>query len=363
MGYTWDVLARKRIVLGGPGPAPRVVRRESPPPGYNNSNKEATATSGTRDRGGEAAMSGALAVDLLRERSKGASGGRSNDFSRSRAARKSPERSFISPPPNRKGGSPSRVSPGAGDTNRVRTTAAATVTTMDVSGLRFSPNGDILAAACSNVVYLYRKTAVTGVSDHGGGWVQGGGGGGGGRGGYRRYGACTGHSTKVIFFDFSRDGMALQTNDEFGELLFWDVSTAKQVNGLIFNSLRKLSPSSDRATCSRMSVCLTVDLKHVGPSSFVCVSQSDCPSVDLLIFVLPVTLLLVPYIYPPKYIFSLLLPFPFCPLSPNHYVLPFLYTRQYAMNPNGALRSPTALALEIWRWRLGLVWLDGRCKD
>jgi echinoderm microtubule-associated protein-like 1/2 len=81
------------------------------------------------------------------------------------------------------------------------------VTAAQVTALRFSPDGAVLAVATRDkLVHLLHV-------EHQ----------------YRRLGSCRGHSTAVIRMDFSADGSVLQTNDSARELLFWDVATAKQV--------------------------------------------------------------------------------------------------------------------------------------
>ena len=106
-----------------------------------------------------------------------------------------------------------------------------------MTGLRFSPNGKVLAAACGSFIHLYRETISTMGTGGDGGDVNARANGDtdsgtDGRRSYRRYWVCTGHSTKVRSFDFTRDGSTLQSNDASGELLFWEVSTGRQVNAL-----------------------------------------------------------------------------------------------------------------------------------
>lgn len=120
------------------------------------------------------------------------------------------------------------VSPRPGESNWARGAAA---TMPDVSAVRFSPGGGVMAVSSGNNVYLYRETGAVGrglrgVDTQEGGGVRDGG----RRGTYRRYGACRGHCTTVRSFDFSKDETILQSCDASGDLLFWNVSTAKQVS-------------------------------------------------------------------------------------------------------------------------------------
>ncbi len=99
--------------------------------------------------------------------------------------------------------------------------APAAKAMLNVSVLRFSPNGRVLAAACGISIHLYREAAAIAIGNGHGSHSSG-------REAYRRYAVCRGHGGKVRSFDFSRDGSVLQSNDASGELLFWDVSTGKQ---------------------------------------------------------------------------------------------------------------------------------------
>lgn len=237
VGFSWDVLARKRIVVGGAGSTSRVNRAHSPPNGSNNGKKEANGSdgdgAGIRSGVGESFHSSARAADHRDRKSKPTAGGGSIGCSRYHATGRPPGDTSLSPRLNEKNGFSARAPAGTAEGGGVSATSAATAatsaavaapTTMEVNCLRFSPDGEVLAAACGSFIHLYREAVAagrTGITGRGGN---------GGRAAYRRYGVCTGHGTKVRSFDFSRDGSVLQSNDFSGELLFWEVSTGRQVH-------------------------------------------------------------------------------------------------------------------------------------
>ena len=77
----------------------------------------------------------------------------------------------------------------------------------EVTELKFSPDGDVLAVGCrDNLIHL--------LSVHNS---------------YKRAAVCRGHSSYIRSIDFSADGRVLQATDAVRELLFWEVSTGKQV--------------------------------------------------------------------------------------------------------------------------------------
>lgn len=79
----------------------------------------------------------------------------------------------------------------------------------ELTQLKYSPNGMILAVGCrDNIIYFLSP----GNS-------------------YKRIGVSRGHLCGIKEFDFSLDGQILQSTDVGGkDLLFWDVSTGKQIN-------------------------------------------------------------------------------------------------------------------------------------
>lgn len=282
IGFSWDVLARKRIVVGGGSISSRASRSDFPSPGSQSDRKETSYTGGAPaaaaasvTTGGDPFSSGLDgAPDHRVRRPKhqqpdGGWGGPSGGGSLSHPAWRPPGVGVLAPPQKRNDGVPGRMPLGASEvaaasavagvsvTSASATAAAAAtataamlstpaavagagaVATKSVSGLKFSPNGKVLAAACGSFIYLYRET-VNAIGAGGGGGGGGGNASGRGDGGanvsgaegrrsYRRYWVCTGHSTKVRSFDFTRDGSTLQSNDASGELLFWEVSTGRQV--------------------------------------------------------------------------------------------------------------------------------------
>jgi WD40 repeat protein len=77
----------------------------------------------------------------------------------------------------------------------------------EVTELKFSPDGDVLAVGCrDNLIHL--------LSVHNG---------------YKRAAVCRGHNSYIRNFDFSADGRVLQATDAVRELRFWEVSTGKQI--------------------------------------------------------------------------------------------------------------------------------------
>jgi len=78
----------------------------------------------------------------------------------------------------------------------------------ELTELKYSPSGDILAVGCrDNLIHLLLVK-----SD------------------YKRSAVCRGHSSYIRNIDFSVDGSILQATDAVRELLFWEVASGKQIN-------------------------------------------------------------------------------------------------------------------------------------
>lgn len=225
--FSWDVLARKRIA-----PARGASSRDPTPndlSGGPGERKQGNVkhSSGGIGRGGGGSLIGLRPANRGRQPRKmtgGAGGAYGHEADRNRyypdARRRTDDSSSSFSPPSRQ----KDKSPRQRETARVGGSAASAA--MEVGVLRFSPDGEVLAAACGSCINLYLED----YGDSGGGGGGGAGGGGAGQGAYRRYGVCTGHSTTVKSFDFSKDGSVLQSNDFSKELLFWEVSTGRQVS-------------------------------------------------------------------------------------------------------------------------------------
>lgn len=276
VGFSWDVLARKRIPFGGaiPAPtpaasapaqaAPRSTRFEHSGP---NSKEDSTDFGGSDGSAGSAMRAGwrggssfnsTVPIDRGRrlrvtEQWEGAgawAGARRNDDRHHHPVRRRRGGDSVSPE-KYEDVSPARSTPRRGGaavglgaaTGAGAAAEAGAGTAMEVSVLRFSPSGTILAAACGGSIHLYNEggnataavTAKSVSSSNGDATARHDGASGTntsiGQGTYRRYGVCTGHSTTVKSMDFSDDGSVLQSYDSSGELLFWDVSAGKQVDG------------------------------------------------------------------------------------------------------------------------------------
>ena len=78
---------------------------------------------------------------------------------------------------------------------------------MDITSLKFSPDGTILAIGSRDLLVHLLSVEME----------------------YKRVATCRGSSTPVIRMDFSVDGTILQTNDLAREILFWEVATGRQV--------------------------------------------------------------------------------------------------------------------------------------
>lgn len=287
LGFSWDVLARKRIVAGGAAGQRNSTSGSSihgTTTANNNSNNTPydSSSHGTKNNsygsGGSPRRLGSSFGDggasnvpvpapatvgggggrALGGRGVGAAGGRSPGAGaddRGRRSKRSTKRSGAGPEVegngvrlNRKGNpvggenmpasgygggggkshslSPPRTSRKGrkefpSPNERRPQAAPAAKAMLNVSVLRFSPNGRVLAAACGISIHLYREAAAVAIGNGYGSHSSG-------REAYRRYAVCSGHGGRVRSFDFSRDGSVLQSNDASGELLFWDVSTGKQ---------------------------------------------------------------------------------------------------------------------------------------
>ncbi|CAM9762593.1 unnamed protein product, partial [Hapterophycus canaliculatus] len=261
-GFSWDVLARKRIAVGGGGaPSHRQSHGINDGGDNNNNNNNNNHNSPSRKsidtNGSDAKPEGFHGDGGAANAPVPASDPVGVGFGDSSLSPARPPRGTRS-----KDGFPSphhhyqhhqhhhqhhhhHVSPAAA-TGTAALLAAKSTT--PVSVLRFSPDGRVLAAACGLVIHLFfeetapvapaltvaptvaaaaatnaketTSEADTGENSSGVSSEVG---------GYRRYAACKGHLRKVRSFDFSRDGSVLQSNDVCGELLFWDVSTGTQV--------------------------------------------------------------------------------------------------------------------------------------
>lgn len=214
VGFCWDVLARKRIVL------PRGFCSRGPPRSDVPGRSENDTQAGTRGGGGRRSPGTRPGERGQRQKLTAGTAGARSSSGRGRGSRYHPTNrrrgddtvSSLSLSPGR-----SKTTPRCRGTSGVVTTGAAGVAggsprAVDVSALRFSPDGEVLAAACGNCIHLYLEFGA-----------------GGGLGAYRRYGVCTGHGTTVKSMDFSSDSSVLQSNDASKELLFWEVTTGKQV--------------------------------------------------------------------------------------------------------------------------------------
>lgn len=289
LGFSWDVLARKRIIGGGGGGGGGANGRATGSISNNNSvdkrvipvtkqgsfHKDGGATNvpvpanatvgdgggGLAERGGGGGArngggGGAGVGPDHRNRQqpgpiKFAAGPDNDEHAGDAGTSLSPPR----PVKGNKDGLPSPQCRGSYATMGASAAAAATAgkAMISVSALRFSPDGVVLAAACGMSIFLYceaTKAASAAEDGAGAGTVREAamaperdgniasdsdrngrrsGGTGGGKGSYHRYAVCTGHASKVRSFDFSRDGSVLQSNDASGEHLFWEASSGKQV--------------------------------------------------------------------------------------------------------------------------------------
>ena len=78
----------------------------------------------------------------------------------------------------------------------------------EITELKFSPSGDVIAVACrDNLIHLLS------VAD-----------------GYQRRAICRGHTSFVKNVDFSADGSVLQSADAVRELLYWEAATGKKIH-------------------------------------------------------------------------------------------------------------------------------------
>lgn len=78
----------------------------------------------------------------------------------------------------------------------------------EITELKFSPSGDIIAVACrDNLIHLLSVAY-----------------------GYQRRAICRGHTSYVKNVDFSADGSVLQSSDAVRELLYWEVATGKKIH-------------------------------------------------------------------------------------------------------------------------------------
>lgn len=265
LGFSWDVLARKRVIGGGPAAQRNSGSSTTATTTNSNTAASISGSSPARPAGSSFGDGGASNVPVAANATVGSGGGGGDGFdpvdrrkpgfgagrrgrrSKNSRVRKSGaaapvagdtgyggggggEISFLSPPRPSKGSKDGFPSPHyAASPPRVSPAAKAMIA---VSVLRFSPHGGVLAAACGISIHLYCEAAGAGTAATAApGTTESS-----GRGAYRRYAACKGHATKVRSFDFSRDGSVLQSNDASGELLFWEVSTGKQVHMYIYRT-------------------------------------------------------------------------------------------------------------------------------
>ena len=81
----------------------------------------------------------------------------------------------------------------------------------EVMEIKYSPSGDVLAVGCrDSLIHLLAVDK-----------------------GYKRYAVCRGHSSHIKNFDFSKDGVTLQSTDVVREILFWHVATGKQIHAAV----------------------------------------------------------------------------------------------------------------------------------
>ncbi|CAM9891815.1 unnamed protein product [Ectocarpus sp. 12 AP-2014] len=286
LGFSWDVLARKRIIGGGGGGASghapgrtsksnSIDKRVTPVDARERFHRDGGATNvpvpaNATFGGGEGDLAERVCDGAARN-----GGGGGEGLGADRRHRQPGPVNFaprpdndeydgiagasLTPPRPAKGNKDGLPSPQCrGSYAAMGASAAAAATAgkamISVSALRFSPDGGVLAAACGMSIFLYceataaapaaedragagtaREAAMTPDRD---GRVAGDGdrnsrrsdGTGGVKGSYHRYAVCTGHVSKVRSFDFSRDGSVLQSNDASGELLFWEASSGKQIS-------------------------------------------------------------------------------------------------------------------------------------
>lgn len=82
------------------------------------------------------------------------------------------------------------------------------VSKTEITAMRYSPNGEVLAVATRDKVVHLLNTA----------------------GGYKRMAACKGHSGAILSLDFSDDGVLLQSSDNIREALCWELPAGKLMN-------------------------------------------------------------------------------------------------------------------------------------
>ena len=78
----------------------------------------------------------------------------------------------------------------------------------EITCIAYSPNGDFIAAGCRD-----KLIHILSVSNS-----------------YRRIAICKGHQSAILNIDFSIDGRYIQANDSGREILFWEVSSGKQIS-------------------------------------------------------------------------------------------------------------------------------------
>lgn len=247
-GFTWEVLARKRTVLGNgsatnhapPQTEPYSSRRHSLGKeelrGGASTWHASLVNAGGNGGDGSSSMIGTRHLANHRER-RPFPAGYNNSLRGHKLRKKSSNKGVARAPawPNVKdlssfqqGGSLEQDGAG-GDTEMTakRGLASFSKKNADVSVVKFSPSGKVLAASSGSFIYLYREAG----SKNGGSFaVDDDGGHGGSRRAYRRYAVCTGHVSKIKSIDFSRDNLVYKSNDSAGALLFWEVSTGRQVS-------------------------------------------------------------------------------------------------------------------------------------
>ena len=102
--------------------------------------------------------------------------------------------------------------PGGDGTSAVPASNVLARKRSEVTEIKYSPDGKVLAVACrDNLIHLLSSAN-----------------------GYRRAAVCRGHSAYIKNLDFSVDGRVLRASDSVRELLFWEVASGKQIANAAF---------------------------------------------------------------------------------------------------------------------------------